>query len=86
MMATDGWCAPRYLPEREIMTGIGAVAVRRPWVRVPPAGGKRIRFSSAIIAAEKSWNRLRGHAGCRKSILLDAPIVASHPALGYHSR
>src|SRR2546429_2126178 len=39
-----------YLPEREIMTGIGAVRVRCPRVgdRVGE-GGERIRFSSAIL-------------------------------------
>jgi hypothetical protein len=35
-----------YLPEREIMTGIGPVAVRQPRVRDREAvGGERIRFS-----------------------------------------
>ena len=39
-----------HLPEREIMTGIGAVAVRCPRVRDRAAdGGERIRFSSAIL-------------------------------------
>jgi transposase-like protein len=38
------------LPEREIMTGIGAVAVRCPRVRDRAVnGGERIRFSSAIL-------------------------------------
>ena len=39
-----------HLPEREIMTGIGAVTVRQPRVR-DRAGdnGERIRFSSAIL-------------------------------------
>ena len=39
-----------YQPEREVQTGIGAVAVRRPRVRDrhPEAGG-RIRFTSAIL-------------------------------------
>ena len=49
MMATAGWCATD-LPEREIMTGIGPVAVRCPRVRDRAAdGGERIRFSSAIL-------------------------------------
>jgi putative transposase len=39
-----------HLPEREIMTGIGAVAVRCPRVRDRVgAGSERIRFSSAIL-------------------------------------
>lgn len=39
-----------HLPEREIMTGIGAVAVRCPRVRDRVGeGGERIRFSSAIL-------------------------------------
>jgi transposase-like protein len=36
------------LPEREIMTGIGPVAVRCPRVRASE-GSERIRFSSAIL-------------------------------------
>jgi len=39
-----------HLPEREIMTGIGPVAVRCPRVRDRAAdGGERIRYSSAIL-------------------------------------
>ena len=39
-----------HLPEREVMTGIGLVAVRCPRVRDRAAdGGERIRFSSAIL-------------------------------------
>ena len=39
-----------HLPEREIMTGIGPVAVRCPRVRDREVkGGERIRFSSAIL-------------------------------------
>lgn len=39
-----------YLPEREIMTGIGPVAVRQPRVRDRANGtDERIRFSSAIL-------------------------------------
>ena len=39
-----------YLPEREIMTGIGPVAVRCPRVRDRVGeGSERIRFSSAIL-------------------------------------
>jgi putative transposase len=39
-----------YLPEREIMTGIGPVAVRCPRVRDRIGEGcQRIRFSSAIL-------------------------------------
>jgi hypothetical protein len=38
------------MPEREVMTGIGAVAVRCPRVRDRVGeGGERIRFSSAIL-------------------------------------
>jgi transposase-like protein len=39
-----------HLPEREIMTGIGSVAVRQPRVRDREAiGGQRIRFSPSIL-------------------------------------
>jgi putative transposase len=39
-----------HLPEREIMTGIGPVAVRCPRVRDRVGeGSERIRFSSAIV-------------------------------------
>ena len=40
-----------HMPEREVQTGIGAVAVRRPRVRdrQPEAGGARIRFTSTIL-------------------------------------
>ena len=39
-----------HLPEREIMTGIGSVAVRQPRVRDRDGnGGERIRFSPAIL-------------------------------------
>ncbi len=40
-----------YLPERDVQTGIGAVAVRRPRVRDrhPDAGEGRIRFTSSIL-------------------------------------
>jgi hypothetical protein len=49
-MATSGWYATDYLPERKIMTGIGPVAVRCPRVRDRVGeGSQRIRFSSAIL-------------------------------------
>lgn len=40
-----------YLPEREVQTGIGGIAIRRPRVRdrAPDAGGSRIRFTSSIL-------------------------------------
>jgi len=38
MMAADAWCATANLPEREIMTGIGPVAVRCPRVRDRTSG------------------------------------------------
>ena len=39
-----------HLPEREVMTGIGPVAVRQPRVRDrEAAGSERIRFSSTIL-------------------------------------
>ena len=39
-----------HMPEREVMTGIGAVVVRCPRVRDRVGeGGERIRFSSAIL-------------------------------------
>jgi hypothetical protein len=39
-----------HLPEREIMTGIGSVAVRQPRVRDREAAdGERIRFSPTIL-------------------------------------
>jgi hypothetical protein len=43
-----------HLPEREIVTGIGPVAVRCPRVRDRVGeGSERVRFSSAIQANEK---------------------------------
>jgi len=48
-----------HLPEREIMTGIGAIAVRCPRVRDRGGqGSERIRFSSAILppyARRSAW-------------------------------
>ena len=38
-----------HLPERQIMTGIGAVAVRAPRIRDRSHGEERIAFSSAIL-------------------------------------
>src|SRR6266404_5766360 len=52
-LTADGrarWVRHGHLPEREIVTGIGPVAVRCPRVRDRAAdGGERIRFSSAIL-------------------------------------
>src|SRR3979490_1229854 len=49
-----------HLPEREIMTGIGPVAVRCPPVRDPVGeGSKRIRFSSAILPPYARRSKLR---------------------------
>jgi len=55
-LKTDGGCRRvvrhGHLPEREIMTGIGAVAVRQPRMRdrAPGLGeGERIRFSPTIL-------------------------------------
>jgi len=55
-----------HLPEREIMTGIGPVAVRCPRVRDRTADGmERVRFSSAILPPyarrSKSLEVLSGH-------------------------
>ncbi|MCP4965144.1 MAG: IS256 family transposase [bacterium] len=40
-----------HMPERDVQTGIGAVAVRRPRIRdrSPDVGGSRIRFRSSIL-------------------------------------
>ncbi|MCP4330949.1 MAG: IS256 family transposase, partial [Alphaproteobacteria bacterium] len=40
-----------YMPERDVQTGVGAVAVRRPRIRdrYPDAAGGRIRFRSSIL-------------------------------------
>ena len=48
-----------HLPEREVMTGIGPVAVRCPRVRDRVGeGSERIRFSSAIFAALRASKTL----------------------------
>jgi hypothetical protein len=55
-----------HLPEREIMTGIGAVAVRCPRVRDRVGeGGGRIRFSSTIMFANTRAGRCEATAGAR---------------------
>jgi putative transposase len=47
-----------HLPEREIMTGIGPVAVRCPRVRDRVgAGAERIRFSSATLPPTHAGRR-----------------------------
>ena len=47
-----------HLPEREIVTGIGSVAVRCPRVRDRVGqGGERIRFSSAICRPTPAGRR-----------------------------
>src|SRR5664279_1858039 len=57
-----------HLPEREIMTGIGPVAVRCPRVRDRAAdGGERIRFSSAILPLYARRSK-RGGPGCLNRI------------------
>ncbi len=49
-----------HLPEREIMTGIGRVAVRCPRVRDRVGEGcERIRFSSAILPPTRAARRRR---------------------------
>jgi hypothetical protein len=55
------------LPEREIMTGIGSVAVRQPRVRDREAvGSERIRFSPTILPPyaprKQPWGRIRDAA------------------------
>jgi hypothetical protein len=48
--ASSASCAIGHLPEREIMTGIGPVAVRQPRVRDRDATeGERIRYSPSIL-------------------------------------
>ena len=57
-----------HLPEREIMTGIGAVAVRCPRVRdLAGEGGGRIRFSSTILPPYA--RRSKSLAACRTEAL-----------------
>lgn len=52
-----------HLPEREVMTGIGPVAVRCPRVRDRVGeGSERIRFSSAILPPYGRWKELPGAA------------------------
>jgi hypothetical protein len=56
-----------HLPEREIMTGIGPVAVRQPRVRDrEPSEGERIRFSSSILPP---------YARCTKSLEVLIPVL-----------
>jgi hypothetical protein len=48
--ASGAWWRHGNLPEREIMTGIGPVAVRQPRVRDRASGGgERIRYSPSIL-------------------------------------
>jgi hypothetical protein len=55
-----------HLPEREIMTGIGPVAVRCPRVRDRVGeGSERIRFSSAILPPYARSSERSGSTGCR---------------------
>ena len=47
-----------HLPEREIVTGIGPVAVRQPRVRDREASeGERIRYSSSIVPPTRGDRR-----------------------------
>jgi putative transposase len=65
--ATSAWCVTSHLPEREIMTGIGAVAVRQPRVRDREGvGGERMGFSPTILPP---------YAGRTKSLEVLIPIL-----------
>ena len=67
-----------HLPEREIMTGIGPVAVRQPRVRDREATeGERIRYSPSILP--RYARRSKSLAGCGKSGILG-------PDMGYNPR
>ena len=61
MSTEDGLQRPvrhGHLPEREVMTGIGPVAVRCPRVRDRVGeGSERIRFSSAICRPTRAERR-----------------------------
>src|SRR5271154_1082599 len=49
-----------HLPEREIATGIGTVAVRQPRVRdrqAGPGSGERIRFAPTILPPYARWTK-----------------------------
>jgi hypothetical protein len=60
-----------HLPEREIMTGIGPVAVRCPRLRDRVGeGAERIRFSSAILPPYACRSRLE--------VLIPGPLSRGH--------
>jgi hypothetical protein len=60
-----------HLPEREIMTGIGPVAVRCPRVRDRGGeGSERIRFSSAILPPYARLRRASRCAALKNRVLL----------------
>ena len=57
-----------HLPEREVMTGIGPVAVRCPRVRDRVGeGSERIRFSSAILPPYARRQQSRRAIGCSRA-------------------
>jgi putative transposase len=65
-----------HLPEREIVTGIGAVAVRCPRVRDRVGeGGEHIRFSSTILPpyARQGIKALHARDGNKKDVWLNRP-------------
>jgi hypothetical protein len=47
-LAAGGWCAG-HLPEREVQTGIGTVAVKVPRVRDRAPEGGQLKFTSTIL-------------------------------------
>ena len=48
-MAARGWCRHGYLPEREVMTGIGPVPVTVPRIRDRKPGADKITFTPSIL-------------------------------------
>src|SRR5437868_15490932 len=69
-----------HLPEREIMTGIGPVAVRCPRVRDRVGEGcERIRFSSAILPP---YARRSKSLAVRNRRLFETAAEMQHPNIG----
>jgi hypothetical protein len=71
----------RHLPEREIVTGIGPVAVRCARVRDRVGkGSERIRFSSAILPRFKDFWRDYCGEGWGSLPLIALPITVFTPS------
>jgi len=92
-MAGAGWCATGHAPEREIQTGLGPIAVRRPKLRDRGDGadGARLRFTSKVlppflrrtrnVEALLPWLYLKGISTGQFGEALTALLGADAPGL-----